>query len=55
MQKGRGGMGLHKHGVSGVVPKNRRALRQLGYAKNREVKKQPPPADMKPIDELFKK
>jgi hypothetical protein len=38
-ESGQGGMGMHKHGVSGRAPKNRRALRQLGSAMQRKAAK----------------
>ncbi len=46
MQKGQGGMGLHKHGVSGTGGQNRRGLQSLAREINRMTKKKKPSEKM---------
>lgn len=58
MITGRGGMGSHKHGVSGTVGQNRRALQALSREVNRKmaaVKKKPKAPMYGSVQELMKR
>ncbi len=58
MVKGRGGMGSHKHGVSGTAGPNRRALEAHARELNRrreEVKKTPKEPMYGSVRELVEK
>lgn len=58
MAKGRGGLGSHKHGVSGTVGQNRRALQALAREVNRkaaEAKKKPKEPLYSSVRELLEK
>jgi hypothetical protein len=46
--------GMSKHRASGKTPKNRRAIRQLGYELNRKEPPSKPKGDMKDPKEFFK-
>lgn len=54
-QRGRGGMGSHKHGVSGTAGPNRRALQALGRLVNRmhEETKRPKQRMFDDVRDLF--
>jgi hypothetical protein len=58
MQQGRGGMGSHKHGVSGVAGQNRRGLHALGRFINRlkdGLKKKPKEPMYDSMQDLMRK
>ena len=55
-QQGRGGMGSHKHGISGNAPKSPRARFHMRMeAEKNEIKARPLTCLYSSVEELFKK
>ncbi len=57
-ESGRGGMGMHKHAISGTPGQNRRGLQALGRFINRLLessKRRPKEPMFSSISELFRK
>jgi len=57
MQKGRGGMGMHKHGISGRAPKSPRflAMRKLMLDRESDIKNKTPKLKYEKVEDVFKK